>query len=79
MVSEKGVTHQFYEDVSILSAIPNFTIFVPADGNQTYHAVKEAAAVNGPVYIRAGSGREVDVYDKETPFSLDGRTNPERL
>lgn len=68
----EGVTHQFYEDVSILSAIPNFTIFVPADGNQTYHAVKEAAAVNGPVYIRAGSGREVDVYDKETPFSLDG-------
>lgn len=68
----EGVTHQFYEDVSILSAIPNFTIFLPADGNQTYHAVKEAAAVNGPVYIRAGSGREVDVYDKETPFSLDG-------
>ncbi len=68
----EGVTHQFYEDVSILSAIPNFTIFLPADGNQTYHAVKEAAGVDGPVYIRAGSGREVDVYDKETPFTLDG-------
>ncbi|NBK24675.1 MAG: transketolase [Spirochaetia bacterium] len=68
----EGVTHQFYEDVSILSAIPNFTIFLPADGNQTFHAVKEAAKIDGPVYIRAGSGREVDVYDKETPFSLDG-------
>lgn len=68
----EGVTHQFYEDVSILSAIPNFTIFLPADGNQTYHAVKEAAKIDGPVYIRAGSGREVDVYDKETPFTLDG-------
>ncbi|NCC12127.1 MAG: transketolase [Spirochaetia bacterium] len=68
----EGVTHQFYEDVSILSAIPNFTIFLPADGNQTYHAIKEAAAIDGPVYIRAGSGREVDVYDKQTPFSLDG-------
>jgi transketolase len=68
----EGVTHQFYEDVSILSAIPNVTIFLPADGNQTYHAVKEAAAINGPVYIRAGSGREIDVYDKETSFSMDG-------
>lgn len=68
----EGVTHQFYEDVSILSAIPNFTIFLPADGNQTYHAVKEAARIDGPVYIRAGSGREVEVYDKETPFTLDG-------
>lgn len=68
----EGVTHQFYEDVSILSAVPNVTIFLPADGNQTYHAVKEAARIQGPVYIRAGSGREADVYDKETPFCLDG-------
>jgi transketolase len=68
----EGVTLQFYEDVSILSAVPNFTIFLPADGNQTYHAVKEAGRIQGPVYIRAGSGREVDVYDKETSFCLDG-------
>ena len=68
----EGVTHQFYEDVSILSAIPNVTIFLPADGNQTYHAVKAAAAIDGPVYIRAGSGREVEVYDKSVDFCLDG-------
>lgn len=68
----EGVTHQFYEDLGILSNIPNYTIFTPADGPQTYHAVKAAAAINGPVYVRAGSGREADVYDKETPFSMDG-------
>ncbi len=68
----EGVTHQFYEDVSILSAIPNITIFLPADGNQTYHAVKAAAAIDGPVYIRAGSGREIDVYERNVPFSLEG-------
>ncbi len=70
----EGVTHQFYEDIGILSNIPNFTMFVPADGNQTYHAMKEAAKIDGPVYIRAGSGREVDVYEKEAPFSMDGIT-----
>lgn len=68
----EGVTHQFYEDLGILSNIPNYTIFTPADGPQTYHAVKAAAAIDGPVYVRAGSGREADVYDKETPFSMDG-------
>lgn len=68
----EGVTHQFYEDLGILSSIPNFTIFTPADGNQTYHAIKEAFKIDGPVYIRAGSGREVDVYEKEVPFNMDG-------
>lgn len=68
----EGVTHQFYEDLGILSNIPNYTIFTPADGPQTYHAVKAAAQIDGPVYVRAGSGREADVYDKETPFSMDG-------
>lgn len=70
----EGVTHQFYEDLAILSAIPNFTIFTPADAAQTYGAVKEAYRIKGPVYIRAGSGREVDVYDKSAPFSPDGVT-----
>lgn len=68
----EGVTHQFYEDVGILSNIPNFTIFTPADGNQTYHAVKAAAQTEGPVYVRAGSGRETDVYEKDVPFAMDG-------
>lgn len=68
----EGVTHQFYEDLGILSNIPNYTIFTPADPAQTYHAVKLAAKIDGPVYVRAGSGREADVYDRETPFSEDG-------
>ena len=68
----EGVTHQFYEDIGILSNIPNFTILTPADGPQTYHAVKAAAEIPGPVYVRAGSGRENDVYEKDVPFTMDG-------
>lgn len=70
----EGVTHQFYEDLAIVSAFPNFTIFTPADPAQCYHAVRMAAETPGPVYIRGGSGREVDVYDKEAPFSPEGIT-----
>lgn len=70
----EGVTHQFYEDLAIVSAFPNFTILTPADPAQCYHAVKLAAEIEGPVYIRGGSGREVDVYDKQAPFSPDGIT-----
>ena len=70
----EGVTHQFYEDLGILSSIPNFTIFTPADAAQTYHAMREAYRVKGPVYIRAGSGREPDVYEKSALFNPDGVT-----
>ena len=70
----EGVTHQFYEDIGITAMLPGFTIFTPAGGNQSYHAVKLAAEITGPVYIRLGSGRENDVYAKETPFNKDGFT-----
>ncbi len=70
----EGVTHQFYEDLGILSSIPNVTIFTPADAAQTYWAVWEAYKTDGPVYIRAGSGREADIYDASVPFNPQGMT-----
>ena len=70
----EGVTHQFYEDLGILSNIPNFMIFTPADAAQTYHAVRKALEMDGPVYVRAGSGREADIFDLDVPFSMDGIT-----
>jgi transketolase len=70
----EGVTHQFYEDLAVVSALPNFTIFSPADPEQCYRATLAAYEIDGPVYIRAGSGREVDVYPEEAPFAKDGIT-----
>ena len=70
----EGVTHQFYEDLAFVTSIPNFTVLTPADPEQLYEAVKYAAEIQGPVYIRGGSGREVDVYAKDAPFSKDGIT-----
>lgn len=70
----EGVTHQFYEDLAFVSSLPNFTILTPADGNQMYKAIRYAAEIEGPVYIRGGSGREPDVFDEEAPFSLSGIT-----
>ena len=70
----EGVTHQFYEDLAIVSALPHFTIFTPADAAQTYHAVLEAYKTPGPVYVRCGSGREPDVYEKDAAFSETGVT-----
>ncbi|ACV64660.1 Transketolase central region [Desulfofarcimen acetoxidans DSM 771] len=53
-VGEDGGSHQAVEDIAIMRAIPNMTVFVPADAVETNAAVRVAAAIDGPVYIRLG-------------------------
>lgn len=66
----EGVTHQFYEDVGILRAMPGVKILTPADAGQVYQATKAMMEVDGPVYLRLGSGREPEVFPEETPFTF---------
>ncbi|MFO7658901.1 MAG: transketolase C-terminal domain-containing protein [Bacteroidales bacterium] len=70
----EGVTHQFFEDIGILRTIANMTILVPADADQARQAAIAAAAIQGPVYIRLGSGRDPVVFEKNTPF-VPGKIN----
>ena len=47
-----GSTHQAVEDIAIMTAIPNITVFTPADADEVHKAVRAAAKIEGPVYIR---------------------------
>lgn len=53
-VGEDGGSHQSVEDIALMRALPNMTIFVPADAVETRAAVRTAAHIDGPVYIRLG-------------------------
>ena len=53
-VGEDGGSHQAIEDIAIMRAIPNMTVFVPADAVETAAIVRAAAQIDGPVYIRLG-------------------------
>ncbi len=64
----EGVTHQFYEDVGILRAMPGVEIVTPADAGQAYLAAKAMMARPGPAYLRLASGREPAVFADDTPF-----------
>ena len=48
-VGEDGATHQMLEDISLMRALPNMTVIVPADGEETKAAVCWAASYHGPV------------------------------
>jgi len=47
-----GATHHAMEDIALLRTIPGMTILVPADAVEVGEAVRAAAAIEGPVYIR---------------------------
>lgn len=53
-VGEDGGSHQSVEDIALMRVLPNMTVFVPADAVETAGAVRAAAAIKGPVYIRLG-------------------------
>ncbi|MBR6007657.1 MAG: transketolase [Clostridia bacterium] len=54
----EGVTHQFFEDVGIMRAVPGFTVLAPYDAEDTKQMVFKAYETDGPVYCRIGSGRD---------------------
>ena len=54
----EGVTHQFFEDMGIMRAIPGYTVLAPADADDTKRMVRLAYETKGPVYCRVGSGRD---------------------
>jgi transketolase len=47
-----GATHHSIEDVAWMRAIANMTVVVPADALETGQAVREAARMVGPVFLR---------------------------
>ena len=42
--------------------LPNMTVICPCDGSETYHAVKAAYDIPGPVYIRINRGFDQVIY-----------------
>ena len=53
-LGEDGATHQILEDVGMMRMLPNMTVVVPCDYNQTVQATLAVAAHVGPVYLRFG-------------------------
>ena len=53
-LGEDGATHQILEDIGMMKMLPNMTVIVPADFNQTKQATIAIAKHEGAVYLRFG-------------------------
>ena len=66
-LGEDGGSHQAIEDIAIMRALPNMTIFVPCDATEAERCVDAALAIDGPVYIRLAR-LPSPVFETEMPF-----------
>ncbi len=65
-----GPTHHSLEDLAIMRALPGFTVVVPADEEQAAEAVRQTAALDGPVYLRLGKADTPALVDVPEPFEV---------
>ncbi len=68
-VGEDGATHQMFEDIALTNALPNMTVFVPADATEAKQAIFAAAEIKGPVYIRLGRAKTDVIYTPDYKFT----------
>ena len=69
-VGEDGATHQCCEDVALMRSIPGMTVLNPADDTEARKAVRAAAKMNGPVYLRFGRLAVPVLFDNDYPFEI---------
>lgn len=69
-VGEDGKSHHAIEDLALYCALPGFTVVVPADAVEAAEAVRTAAGISGPIYIRLSRGKTPVVYPEGYEFSL---------
>jgi transketolase len=67
-----GPTHQTYEDVAIMRAIPNMIVLVPADAAEVDAALRAAmeSPADTPIYVRLGRGPEYQFSDPAGRFEI---------
>jgi transketolase len=74
---ELGPTHHSIEDIAWLRAIDNMIIVVPASPVETAAALRWAAAIEGPVFIRVSRMAVPEIYGADYEF-VPGRAHTVR-
>ena len=71
-----GPTHQTYEDVAIMRAIPGMIVLVPSDASEVDACLRAALAhpEAAPIYIRLGRGPEYLFSTPDAPFRIGRAT-----
>lgn len=69
-VGADGASHQMLEDIALMRALPNMTVIVPADVFEAAAALRAAAEIGGPVFVRLGRAPVPVMFDETHVFRL---------
>ena len=69
-----GGTHNTFEDITIMRAIPNTIVLAPADSVAFEWAIKEVSKLKGVHYLRANRKGNPPIYEEGSSFEL-GKSN----
>jgi len=58
----QGYTHYGIEDLAVMRALPNLTVYSPADPVETQMIVEQMGKTHGPVYLRLGKAKETIIH-----------------
>ena len=70
MTGEDGMSAHGIEDLSLICALPTFTVISPADAVEAAQAVHAAARATGPFYIRLSRAAIPVVHSPDYQFNL---------
>ena len=73
-VGPDGATHQALEDMAITRVLPNLTVVVPCDYEETRKTTIAVARIVGPCYFRFAREKTPVITSRSTPFRI-GRTD----
>lgn len=65
-----GASHHATEDIAVMRAIPNMSLYLPSDPLETKFLLKEICKRSGPAYLRIGRARESDVFEEDASLKL---------
>lgn len=69
-LGEDGATHQILEDIGMMRMLPNMTVIVPCDYQQTKQATIAISKHEGPVYLRFGRPVVPIFTPENAPFTI---------
>lgn len=69
-LGEDGATHQMLEDIGMMRMLPNMTVIVPCDFNQTKAATIALGSHTGPAYLRFGRPKVPNFIPDTFPFII---------
>ena len=70
LTGEDGMSAHSIEDLSLMCALPSFTVITPSDAPEAEQAVRAVAASDGPVYVRLSRAATPVIHQNGYKFRI---------